>query len=63
MGTAPLPLGDQFELLANAKNENKKLTAQDMTALKDDGIGFNVNHTTATVKNGVITNITRVYTP
>lgn len=63
VGTATLPLGDKFELIDNANNDNKKLTAQDMTALKDDGNSFNVNNTTATVENGVITNITRVYTP
>ncbi len=53
VGTATLPLGDKFELLDNAKNDNKKLTAQDMTTLKDDGTSFNVNNTTATVENGV----------
>lgn len=63
VGTATLPLGDKFELLDNAKNDNKKLTAQDMTTLKDDGTSFNVNNTTATVENGVITNITRAYMP
>ena len=63
VGTATLPLGDKFELIDNANNDNKKLTAQDMTTLKDDGNSFNVNNTTATVENGVITNITRVYTP
>lgn len=34
-----------------------------MTTLKDDGTSFNVNNTTATVENGVITNITRAYMP
>ena len=63
MGTATLPLGDKFELVDNSENANKKLTAQDMTTLKDDGAGFNVNNTTATVENGVITNITRAYMP
>lgn len=63
VGTTTLPLGDKFELLDNANNDNKKLTAQDMTTLKDDGVGFNVNNTTATVENGVITNITRAYMP
>ena len=63
VGTATLPLGDQFELVDNAKNANKKLTAQDMTTLKEDSVGFNVNNTTATVENGVITNITRAYMP
>ena len=63
MGTTTLPLGDKFELLDNANNDNKKLTAQDMTTLKDDGASFNVNNTTATVENGVITNITRAYMP
>lgn len=63
VGTATLPLGDKFELVDNSENANKKLTAQDMTTLKDDGAGFNVNNTTATVENGVITNITRAYMP
>ena len=63
VGTATLPLGDQFELVDNAENANKKLTAQDMTTLKEDSVGFNVNNTTATVENGVITNITRAYMP
>ena len=63
VGTATLPLGDKFELIDNANNDNKKLTAQDMTTLKDDGTSFNVNNTTATVENGVITNITRAYMP
>ena len=63
VGTATLPLGDKFELLDNAKNDNKKLTSQDMTTLKDDSIGFNENNTTVTVENGVITNITRAYMP
>ena len=63
IGTATLPLGDQFELVDNAENANKKLTAQDMTTLKEDSVGFNVNNTTATVENGVITNITRAYMP
>ena len=47
----------------NAENANKKLTAQDMTTLKEGSVGFNVNNTTATVENGVITNITRAYMP
>lgn len=63
VGTATLPLGDKFELIDNSNNDNKKLTAQDMTTLKDDGNSFNVNNTTATVENGVITNITRAYMP
>lgn len=63
VGTTTLPLGDKFELIDNANNDNKKLTAQDMTTLKDDGTSFNVNNTTATVENGVITNITRAYMP
>lgn len=63
VGTTTLPLGDKFELIDNANNDNKKLTAQDMTTLKDDGNSFNVNNTTATVENGVITNITRAYMP
>ena len=63
VGTATLPLGDKFELIDNANNDNKKLTAQDMTTLKDAGNSFNVNNTTATVENGVITNITRAYMP
>ena len=63
VGTATLPLGDQFELVDNAENANKKLTAQDMTTLKEDSIGFNENNTTVTVENGVITNITRAYMP
>lgn len=63
IGTATLPLGDQFELVDNAENANKKLTAQDMTTLKEDSIGFNENNTTVTVENGVITNITRAYMP
>ena len=63
VGTTTLPLGGKFELLDNANNDNKKLTAQDMTTLKDDGASFNVNNTTATVENGVITNITRAYMP
>lgn len=63
VGTATLPLSDKFELVDNAENANKKLTAQDMTALKDDSIGFNENNTTVTVENGVITNITRAYMP
>mgnify|MGYP005848639789 CR=1 FL=1 len=63
VGTATLPLSDKFELVDNAENANKKLTAQDMTTLKEDSVGFNVNNTTATVENGVITNITRAYMP
>lgn len=63
VGTATLPLSDKFELVDNAENANKKLTAQDMTTLKEDSIGFNENNTTATVENGVITNITRAYMP
>lgn len=63
VGTATLPLSDKFELVDNAENANKKLTAQDMTTLKEDSIGFNVNNTTVTVENGVITNITRAYMP
>lgn len=63
VGTATLPLSDKFELVDNSENANKKLTAQDMTTLKDDGIGFNENNTTVTVENGVITNITRAYMP
>ena len=63
VGTATLPLSDKFELVDNAENANKKLTAQDMTTLKEDSIGFNENNTTVTVENGVITNITRAYMP
>lgn len=63
VGTATLPLSDKFELVDNAENANKKLTAQDMTTLKEDSVGFNVNNTTVTVENGVITNITRAYMP
>lgn len=63
VGTATLPLSDKFELVDNAENANKKLTAQDMTTLKEDSVGFNENNTTATVENGVITNITRAYMP
>lgn len=63
VGTATLPLSDKFELVDNAENANKKLTAQDMTTLKEYSIGFNENNTTVTVENGVITNITRAYMP
>lgn len=63
IGAVTLPLSDQFELLDNAENANRKLTAKEMANLKDGDIPFTEHNTTVTVEGGKILHIDRVYTP